>query len=198
MLNLRNGSKVPFPEKLSEGYEYSEPCFTANVNADKLEAMIKHFIALHNEPLFYILELPTRQQDETEVRSGVVEALHKDVYYIDGCTQDEALAILRETAELTINDGMCAFGFGCHKSHDEIMVGKYNVVTVYTRDKSTYDGFFEEHGIAFTENLVTAWNTFSRRHPGESSTVDTNGRSVYDIPEILKDRGIFFAERRQD
>lgn len=145
MLNLRKGSKVPFPEKLSEGYEYSDSCFTANVNADKLEAMIKHFIALHNEPLFYILELPTRQQDETEVRPGFVEALHKDVYYIDGCTQDDALAILRETVELTINDGMCAFGFGCHQSHDEIMVGKYNVVTVYTRDKSIYDGFFEEH-----------------------------------------------------
>lgn len=198
MLNLRNGSKVPFPEKLSEGYEYNKPCFTANVGADKLEAIMRHFITLHNEPLFFILELPTRQENETEVRPGVVEALHKDAYYIDGCTQEDALAILRETADLMINDGMCAFGFGCHQSHDEIMVGKYNVVTVYAQDKAVYDGFFEEHGIALTENLVTAWDTFSQEYPGESSIVDTDGKSVYDIPEILKERGIFFAERRQD
>ncbi len=198
MLQLRKGSKVPFPDKLSEGYEYSEPCFTANVDADKLEALIKQFIAMHNEPLFFILELPTRQQDETEISPGVVAALHKDVYYIGGCTQEKALSVLGKTAELMINDGMCSFGFGCHKSHDEIMVGKYNVVTVYTHDKSIYGGFFEEHGIPLVENLVTAWDTFSKTHPGESSIVDTDGKSVYDIPEILKDWGIFFAERRED
>lgn len=198
MLRLRKGSKVPFPEKLSEGYEYSAPCFAANVSADKLEALMKHFITLHNEPLFFILELPTRQEDETEVRPGAVKTLHKDVYYIDGCTQDDALAILAETVGLIVNDGMCAFGFGCHQSHDEIMVGKYNVVTVHTRDKAAYDGYFEEHGIPLTENLITAWDTFSKDHPGESSIVDTDGKSVYDIPEILKDRGIYFADRRED
>ncbi len=198
MLQLRKGSKVPFPEKLSEGYEYSEPCFTANVNADKLEALMRHFITLHNEPIFFILELPTNRQDETEIRPGVAEVLHKDVYYIDGCTQEKALSILGKTAKLMINDGMCNFGFGCHQSHDEIMVGKYNVVTVHARDKAVYDGFFEEHAIPLAKNLITAWDTFSKDNPGESSIVETGGKSVYDIPDILKDWGIFFAERRHD
>ena len=125
MLNFRKGCKVPFPEKLSEGYEYKESCFTANVNADKMEMLLAHFIAIHNEPIFFILELPSNQKDETEIRPGVVNTLHKDVYYIDGCTQEEALAILNRTANLMINDGLCSFGFGCHQSKDEIMVGKY-------------------------------------------------------------------------
>lgn len=94
MLKLKQGCTVPFPEKLSEGYTYDEPWFQANVDADKIERVIAHFISLHNEPLFFILELPTNFKYETETAPGEVECLHKDIYYIDGCTQETALAIL--------------------------------------------------------------------------------------------------------
>ena len=195
MLKLRKGCRVPFPEKLLECYEYKESHFTANVNADKIEGLLSHFIAMHHEPIFFILELPSKQEHETEIRPGVVKTLHKDVYYVDGCTQEEALAILSRTANLMINDGLCSFGFGCHQSNDEIMVGKYNVVSVYANNKNTFDGFFEEHEIAFAEHLVTAWDTFTQDNPGESSRVDTDGKSIYDIPDILKDWGIYLAEQ---
>ncbi len=198
MLKLRKGCKVPFSEKLSEGYEYTDSGFTANVNADKIEMLLAHFIAIHNEPIFFILELPSKRDDEVEIRPGVVEALHKDVYYIDGCTQEEALALLNRTSEVLINDGLCSFGFGCHESHDEIMVGNYNVVSVYTQNKNTFDGFFEEHKIRCVKKLVTAWDTFTPASPGESSRVDTNGKSVYDIPDVFQDWGIYLAERRED
>ena len=198
MLNLRKGCKVPFPEQLAEEYEYKESRYTANVNADKIEMLLAHFIAIHNELIFFILELPSKQDDETEIRPGVVETLHKDVYYIDGCTQEEALAILSRTSEILINDGLCSFGFGCHESHDEIMVGKYNVVSLYTQNKNTFDSFFEEHGIVPVENLVTAWDTFTQDSPGESSRVDTDGKSIYDVPNMFKDWGIYLAEQRED
>lgn len=81
MLHFRKGCKVPFPEKLSEGYEYKESCFTANVNADKIEMLLAHFIAIHNEPIFFILELPSNQKNETEIRPGVVNTLHKCLLY---------------------------------------------------------------------------------------------------------------------
>lgn len=198
MLNLRKGCKVPFLEKISEGYEYIDSGFTANVNADKIEMLLAHFIAIHNEPIFFILELPSKQDDEVELRPGIVEVLHKDVYYIDGCTQEEALAILNRTSEVLINDGLCSFGFGCHESHDEIMVGKYNVVSVYTMNPNTFEGFFEKHGIQCVKKLVTAWDTFTQDSPGESSRVDTNGKSAYDIPDVFKDWGIYLAEQRED
>ena len=197
MLKLRKGCRVPFPEKLSEGYEYKDSCFTANVNADKIENLLAHFISIHNEPIFFILELPSKQEDETEFLPGVVKTLHNDVYYIDGCTQEEALTILSRTADLMINDGLCSFGFGCHHSIDEIMVGKYNVISVYTQNKNTFDGFFEEHEIAFVEHLITAWDTFTQYNPGETFRVDTDGKSIYDIPDIFKDWGIYLAEQRE-
>ncbi len=198
MLKLRKGCKVPFPEKLSEGYMCMDFGFVANVNADNIEMLIAHFIAIHNEPMFFIFELPSKQNDETEIRPGVVESLHKDVYYIDGCTQEEALVILNKISEVLINDGLCSFGFGCHKSRDEIMVGKYNVVSVLTANPDVFKGFFEEHNIQCKKELVTAWDTFTREFPGESFRVDTDGKSAYDIPDALKDWGIYFAEQRED
>lgn len=197
MLKMRQGCKVPFPEKLSEGYIYREPVFYANVDADKLEALLAQFINLHDEPLFFILELPCKQDDETEIRSGVAEAFHKDVYYIDGCSQKEALNILHRTAAIMINDGLCHFGFGGHLSHDEIMVEKYNVLKVYTHNQDTYEGLFEQHRIPPVDVLVTAWETFSRDTPGEAVRVDTDGKSIYDIPEMLQDFRIYLAERRE-
>ena len=197
MLELRKGNKVPFPKKLSEGYDYNAPYFTANVNSNKIEVLLKHFISVHNEPLFVILELPSKQEDQRKIRPGTVEALHKDVYYIDGCTQKEALTFLRRSASLLINDGLCSFGFGCHQTHDEIMVGKYNVITIYCRDKKVYDGFFEQHDINPVTNLVTAWDTFTQESPGESERVDTNGESVFDIPNIFKEWGIYLASQKE-
>lgn len=123
MLKLRKGCKVPFPEKLSDGYQYIDAGIIANVSADKIKSVLEHFIGLHDEPIFFILEIPSNLDDEDEVRSGVLEAIHRDVYYIDGCTAEEALTILIRAADLMINDGLCVFGFGCRRSQDEIMVG---------------------------------------------------------------------------
>lgn len=197
MLTLRKGCIVPFPEKLFEGYEYTTPYFTANVDADKIEALSEQFILQHNEPLFFILELPTNQRDETELCPGEVASFHKDIYYIDGCTQESALRLLHRFADLLINDGGCAFGFGGHKTQDKIMMGKYNVVSLFTQNIKMYEGFFEKHGIPKTEDLQTAWDTFSQDFPGRAECIETDGRTVYDLPEILKAEGIYFAERRE-
>lgn len=186
MLKLRKGSKVPFPELLSEGYVDEAPYFTANVGADNLESLLRHFIALHKEYIFFILELP-----------GVEEGIHTKVYFIDGCTQEKALEILDKTKKILLNDGMSAFGFGCHRTRDEIMVGKYNVVTLFTENAPVFDGFFEKHGIPRVQELTTAWDTFTTDAPGDSFCVETDGKSIYDIPDLLKDDGIYLAQQKE-
>lgn len=37
--------------------------------------------------------------------------------------------------ELLVNDGLCSFGFGGHNSNNEIMVGKYNLISIYENEK---------------------------------------------------------------
>lgn len=197
-MKFREGCKVPFPERVLEGYSYEAPWFTANVDADKIREVLEHFISIHHEPLFFILELPSRKEDETEIRPGVVEKLHKDVYYLGGRTQEDALALLHRFGDMLIRDGMSAFGFGCHQSHEEIMVGQYNVVSIYSGNEKAYEDFFECHGISLVKPFVTAWDTFTYDAPGECERIETDGKSVFDIPDICAEWGMFLAERRED
>ena len=198
MLILRTGCKVPFPEKLSEEYMLADDQIIANISADRIKAVMEHFISIHKEPVFFILELPSKRNDEEEILPGVVDKLHKDVYYIDGCTQEEALIILLRVGDLMINDGLSSFGFGCHESTDEIMFGKYNVTTIFSRNIEQYIDFMAEHEIPKADNITTAWDTFSKEHPGISERIDAGGKDIFSIPEMFADWGIYKAEQRED
>ena len=85
---------------------------------------------IHDEPLFFILELPVSIDREKVIAKSIIKESHKDVYYIDGCSREECLALLIRYGDLLVNDGLSKFGFGGHKSHDEIMLDSYNVVTI--------------------------------------------------------------------
>ena len=198
ILRLKKGCKISLDTVLHEGYEVSENYITANVSIDKIKDVLIHFIEIHDEPLFFILELPTNADDEREVTPGVVDSFHKDVYYIDGCSGDEAEVILEEIGNILYNDGLASFGFGGHKSADEIMFGNYNILRIYSKDISSFDGFLEEHKIERVDNLVTAWDVISKDNPGICVRYDEDGKSVYDIPEDFKDWGIYLAEQREE
>ena len=198
VLKLKAGSRITSATKLFEGYQVSDEQIIANVSIDKIESVMRHFIAMHHEPLFFILELPASLKQEKEVKPGVIETFHKDVYYIDGRTQEEAIAIMLRAGDVLFNDGMSSFGYGGHRSGDEIMFEKYNVLTIYTKHPENYTDFFETHDIQRDDALVLAWDTFTKKTPGDSRLYEANGMSVYDIPEQFKDWGIYCAERRED
>lgn len=72
-MKLKAGCHVPFAERLQEEYKINGDQITANVGTDKIESVMQHFIAVHEEPIFFILELPTQARNEQEIRPGVVE-----------------------------------------------------------------------------------------------------------------------------
>lgn len=170
----------------------------ANVHAEKILEVFQHFIVIHDEPLFFILELPVSIDREKVIAKNIIKESHKDVYYIDGCSREECLALLIRYGDLLINDGLSKFGFGGHKSHDEIMLDSYNVVTIYSKELSKFNDFFEPHNIQFVEELVTAWKTFSKTSPGISEIYESNGKTVYDLPTELAEWGIYLAETRTE
>ncbi len=170
----------------------------ANVHAEKILEIFQHFIVIHDEPLFFILELPVSIDREKVIAKNIIKESHKDVYYIDGCSREECLALLIRYGDLLVNDGLSKFGFGGHKSHDEIMLDSYNVVTIYSKELSKFNDFFEAHNIQFVEELVTAWKTFSKTSPGISEIYESNGKTVYDLPEELAEWGIYLAETRTE
>lgn len=150
MLNLVKGHQVSLVENLFESFtKLTEHHLMANVHAEKILEVFQHFIVIHDEPLFFILELPVSIDREKVVAKNIIKESHKDVYYIDGCSREECLALLIRYGDLLVNDGLSKFGFGGHKSHDEIMLDSYNVVTIYSKELSKFNDFFEPHNIQF-------------------------------------------------
>ena len=199
MLNLVKGHQVSLVENLFESFtKLTEHHLMANVHAEKILEVFQHFIVIHDEPLFFILELPVSIDREKVIAKNIIKESHKDVYYIDGCSREECLALLIRYGDLLINDGLSQFGFGGHKSHDEIMLDSYNVVTIYSKELSKFNDFFEPHNIQFVEELVTAWKTFSKTSPGISEIYESNGKTVYDLPTELAEWGIYLAETRTE
>lgn len=199
MLNLVKGHQVSLVENLFESFtKLTEHHLMANVHAEKILEIFQHFIVIHDEPLFFILELPVSIDREKVIAKNIIKESHKDVYYIDGCSREECLALLIRYGDLLVNDGLSKFGFGGHKSHDEIMLDSYNVVTIYSKELSKFNDFFEPHNIQFVEELVTAWKTFSKTSPGISEIYESIGKTVYDLPTELAEWGIYLAETRTE
>jgi len=199
MLNLVKGHQVSLVENLFESFtKLTEYYLMANVHEEKILEIFQHFIAIHDEPLFFILELPVSIDREKVIAMNIINELHKDVYYIDDCSIEECLVLLIRYGDLLVNDGLSKFGFGGHKSHDEIMLDSYNVVTIYSKELSKFNDFFEPHNIQFVEELVTASETFSETSPGISEIYESNGKTVYDLPEELAEWGIYLAETRTE
>lgn len=191
------GCRVSDPSLLYEGYVRTETGYYANVNAEKMQTLLERFVKLHNEWCFIILEVPTRADEETAFTSDGTEPLHKDVYYLDGLTPESAVGFLKVYGEWFIHDGLSNFGFGIHSGGNEILLQKYNVVTIYTKTPEKYDTFFEKQGICEVPDLKTAWEFFTADSPGESFRYRHQGKDVYDLSAYLKQYGLYFAERRE-
>ena len=196
MFNFKKGCKVPFPEKIFEEYEKTEYGYIANVSVEKTIDVLKEFVRMQDDLVFFFLELPTNLNDEP--KKDKVTNFHKDIYYMDGLTKEESFSFLDSVGELLANDGLCKFGFGSQGNNDEIMVGKYNVITISCQKNNTYENLFHKNNIKQTENLVIAWDTFSEESPGVSEKIELSGKDVYSIIDDFKDWGIYFAERRID
>ena len=201
MIELKECCKVPFPEKLFEKYEVTENAIYANVSTTKVLDMMKHFISIHNEPLFFILEIPCAEKDNiTESKTLFNTNNDYEVYFIDGLNSNQACKIIDELGEILLNDGMNTFGIGGHESHEEILLGKYNVMTIYTRNSEKYQDFLNNYHIEPTDKLITAWDTFDREHFGECTVYVSkkNGKCIYDIPEMYKEYGMYLYETRKE
>lgn len=198
MFVFKKGCKVPFPENIFEEYEETEYGYIANVSAEKIIDVLKDFVHLQDDLLFFFLELPTNLADEPKKENVIASNFHKDIYYMDGLTKEKTFSFLDSVGELLTNDGLCRFGFGSQSNNDEIMVGKYNVITISCKKNNPYGNLFHKNKIKRTENLVTAWDTFSIEYPGRSKKIELNGKDVYSIIDDFKEWGIYFAERRID
>jgi len=198
MLEMKQCCQVPFPEKLFEGYEIKENAIYANVNTSKVLGLMMRFVLEHaKDPLFFVLEIPTKAP-EGEVGKEIHHDLGDDVYFIDGLNAEQAAQCLEALGSFLIKDGLNTFGFGDHENGEEILFGRYNLLTMYGSNPEAFRAMFSDFDIPHTEALLTAWDTFDREHPGTCKMYvsEKTGKTIYDIPADYKEYGMYFYEQR--
>lgn len=200
MLKMITGARVPAPELLTPSYMLYNGHLTANVNADDILPLLSSFIDLHQGPFFLIVETPCSLQDESPDNQGNIAQFHKDVYYLDGMSAPFIHEILSMVGPVLVNDGLTQVGVGIHNSGAEIMTEKYNVVSIYpgSNDIEPYHALMRRYAIAQLPTITTAWSTFTRSSPGESTAIELDSHTAAEAIETLKTVGLYLAEQRED
>jgi hypothetical protein len=201
MLKMKKGAIIINADTLFNEYELSEKQIKANVNVDLITELFNIWIKGHSsEPIFLILEVPVNADEETEIRPGVLEATHSNVYYLGDCDEAKALELLEQYGDVFFNDGLITVGFGSQESQEEIQWTKYNVMYVIG-DSVPYFAteVMDKIGFPKVDRITTAWDTISADNPGVSSRFDReDGTSIIDIVEELKGEGLFLNEVIED
>ena len=195
---LPEGIDIPDVSRLKSAYTVTgEGCISAVLSTDMLDKMLRGFIELIPEPVFFFLELPCSPEEEKELRRSEEDPFHYKLYYLDNCTLPVARAIIKDYGSMLINDGMCRFGFGGNKSGDEIYVQSYKVLSIYCsapERTAAAERLLRDCGADDTDSLLTPWDILSRENPGTCARIEEDGISVYDLPEMFKKAGMYYAE----
>lgn len=202
MLEIYKGCEVPDVDKLNAGYELlGSNMLQANVDASKIKGLLLDFVAMHKtEQVYFMLELPPEHKSQTQISYGQNE-LDEDSerYYIDDISLEQAEELLAKVGDVLIHDGVSRFSFGGIYSMDEMVVDRFNVVSVMSvMDVEEYEVLFAKHEIPKVEGLVTAWDTFSPEEPGVALQYVQDNISVFDIPALFADKGMYLHTIRPD
>jgi len=151
-------------------------------------------ITLLEEPLFFVLEAGTHRDEERRLRKKDSDPFHKDVWYLDNISMKEAVRIWRENEDLLNHDGMVNFGIG--SKSEEVLVGAYKLLSVYTASPSRFRTALRELGFLEESRLKTVWDNITAECPGSRTVLEKDGKTIWRLISELQERGLYLAERR--
>lgn len=194
MFQTASGVILPFPEKIKEEFIVLNRCLRFHLSFEKIQPMLDEFIENLAEPLFIVLQFPLSQPEEEELRQSDTDPLHQKVCYLDGQSKQQVKALLQQYGDLLLNDGISQFAVASHTTQEEMFIRKYKLIDIYCGNPEKYFPLMNKYGVAHTDNLVTAWNTFTRETPGEAIRIEKNGINVFDVFNKLVKVGMYVAK----
>ncbi|WP_295211039.1 hypothetical protein [Ruminococcus sp.] len=172
-----------------EGADKLRSCWCGNgenisgiLSCELIAKTASAFIEKLGEPIFFFLELSEGEGFKT--------------YYLDNCTKEVALAIMKRYGALLVNDGTSRFGFGSHKNDEEIYFTDYQEFQIYSPNPQKIAKIFSRLGVEKVQedDIVTMWDLIREDNVGCLSCVEADGETVADIVENLKPEGMYEAE----
>lgn len=187
--NLSSGYTLENTGDVHQAFQVKDNNILCNVSFENLNKTITGLISLLDEPLFFFMEIPSDKMEAGEDS--------KDVYYLDNCTKPVILAIIKRYGDILFNDGIVEFGFGSHKTDDEIYLMKYNLLSIYSARINKFTACLDKMTFPKENNIVTVWDVFSDDNTGICSSVEVEGENIYDIIENLKEVGMYYSHTTQ-
>ena len=197
MFQTASGVSIPFPEKIKEEFQVIKHGIRLNLSFEKIRSMLDEFLEQLHYPLFFVLQIPLSQQEETKYRKGDADSFHSKVCYLDGQSKEAIKDILQKYGELLLNDGISQFAIATHGG-DEMFIQKYKIIDIYSKEPKKYFDFLKKYGLTQTNNLLTAWDTFTRETPGEVRRVEIDGIDIFDVYDELVKMGMYDAKVVED
>lgn len=201
MLQMIWGARVHCADRLDEGYETNGQWLHANVNADHIRTVFDAFLEAEGEVLYsFFMEVPATIEEEQKLQntpqSQLPDPTHINVYYHDGLSKEDIIAILDAFGGILTKDGLTSYGI--ISEHDrEIGKYKYNVMKGYcqTGDLTPLTDLMNRCGIKQTEKLYTAWDYFTEADPGICTAYRSPAdKTVYDVVDWLLKNGMYKAK----
>lgn len=182
---LAQGCQLAGTKGVHEAYQIKEKNILCNISSENLYGTLNKLIKQLSEPLFFFIEIPNDKAD--------ADNDSKDVYYLDNCTTDVILAILKRYGDILLNDGIVEFGFGSLKDNDEICIMHYKVTSIYSENIVKYSKCLNELKFPKEDTIVTAWDMFCDTNTDTCTTVECEGENYLNIIENLEEVGMYFS-----
>jgi hypothetical protein len=189
------GVSIPAPEWIPEQFEvYEGKAVRANISFEKLGPFVHDFYHMLPEPLFFVMHLPLSRSEEFRLGWQWEGRFHQEVLYLDGQSQKQIDAIMRNYGPLLLADGISQFAVASHKSAEEIFVQKYKLTELFSPQPRRFLPLLRQYGLSESAGLTTVWDTFSQEQPGECRRVLMEGLDVYQVANLLKEQGMYRAK----
>ena len=183
------GICIPVLSGVHPAYERAQDgdgwCFTVVMDARQMQQFLLSYCALLPAPGYFTLELPVEGQEDY------------DVYNVDGCSIPVLQAIVRRYGSLLVEDGDVHFGFAAHEAAEQLYVSDLKTVQIYTQCPSPVEQLLHSYQISEEPGCKTLWDVVSEENPCQLLHVEVEEESIFDLPDLLADAGIYLAGRRE-
>ncbi len=172
---------IPDVSKIKKEYKSKKNKLILSLSGEDYAEFFKKSVKLLKEPVFFFAEIPA---DNDSTRT----------YYLDNCTVPVAEAILKRYGGILFADGVIKFGFGSHKTDDEIYMREYQTVSIYSESAEKYEEILAGLGYKSNPKAVLTWDILDEANPGECVNVEVDDEGYPEMINNLIDVGMYAAE----
>lgn len=172
-VSVKNYSDILFE------YRILENNLICSLSSFDYKSFFTQAVSKLKEPVFFFIEAPEGDSDEYST------------YYLDNCTQSVAKAILKRYGDILFSDGIIRFGFGSHKTEEEIYMQEFQQLSIYSKNLSPFEEILKKLGYKRNDSALTLWDVMSEENPGSRECVECEDEGYPEIIENLTDIGMY-------